>query len=198
MTLAARRRRRRRAAAVVGPHRGGRAARRAPLTFDEAKAQGKEVDWGPNCDTTTGQRRGAERLRAAVRRAVDGRRQRRRHRAGRHHGHDHGRALPDAARPAPADVLREHRERREPGQGARHHPGVRRLLLRALRAVRAQGRARHGEGERRARRRRRRQGRRDQGRHRGEGVRVVRRPGPDRPRTRRSSRRVACCASATA
>jgi Periplasmic binding protein len=25
-----------------------------PLTFDEAKAQGKQVDWGPGCDTTTG------------------------------------------------------------------------------------------------------------------------------------------------
>jgi hypothetical protein len=25
-----------------------------PLTFDQAKAQGKSVDWGPNCDTTTG------------------------------------------------------------------------------------------------------------------------------------------------
>ena len=25
-----------------------------PLTFDQAKAQGKDVDWGPNCDTTTG------------------------------------------------------------------------------------------------------------------------------------------------
>ena len=83
-------------------------------------------------------------------------------------------------------------------QGARHHPGVRRLLLRALRAVRPQDRARHGEGERRARRRRRGEGRRDQGRDRGEGVRVVRRSGPDRPRTPRSSRRAACCASATA
>ena len=26
-----------------------------PLTFDEAKAEGKQVDWGPNCDTKTGQ-----------------------------------------------------------------------------------------------------------------------------------------------
>ncbi|MEX1007134.1 MAG: ABC transporter substrate-binding protein [Acidimicrobiia bacterium] len=26
----------------------------APLTFDQAKAQGKNVDWGPNCDTSTG------------------------------------------------------------------------------------------------------------------------------------------------
>ena len=25
-----------------------------PLTFDQAKAQGKQVDWGPNCDTSTG------------------------------------------------------------------------------------------------------------------------------------------------
>ncbi|HEX5587641.1 MAG TPA: hypothetical protein VFZ17_10050, partial [Acidimicrobiia bacterium] len=31
---------------------GNKAA--GPLTFDEAKAQGKQVDWGPNCDTTTG------------------------------------------------------------------------------------------------------------------------------------------------
>lgn len=30
----------------------GRAS--APLTFDEAAAQGKKVDWGPGCDTTTG------------------------------------------------------------------------------------------------------------------------------------------------
>ncbi|HXY94848.1 MAG TPA: hypothetical protein VEP49_20465 [Acidimicrobiia bacterium] len=27
---------------------------RLPLTFDEAQAQGKTVDWGPNCDTKTG------------------------------------------------------------------------------------------------------------------------------------------------
>src|SRR5690348_9766947 len=26
----------------------------APLTFDDAKAQGINVDWGPKCDTTTG------------------------------------------------------------------------------------------------------------------------------------------------
>jgi hypothetical protein len=26
----------------------------APLTFDQAQAEGKTVDWGPNCDTTTG------------------------------------------------------------------------------------------------------------------------------------------------
>jgi hypothetical protein len=25
-----------------------------PLTFDQAKAQGKDVNWGPNCDTSTG------------------------------------------------------------------------------------------------------------------------------------------------
>ena len=45
----------------------GAAAADGPLTFDQAKAQGKQVDWGPNCDTTTGQGRGAERLRTAVR-----------------------------------------------------------------------------------------------------------------------------------
>jgi hypothetical protein len=33
---------------------GGRSAQQGPLTFDQAKAQGKQVDWGPNCDTTTG------------------------------------------------------------------------------------------------------------------------------------------------
>jgi hypothetical protein len=27
---------------------------RLPLTFDQAKAQGKNVDWGPQCDTSTG------------------------------------------------------------------------------------------------------------------------------------------------
>jgi hypothetical protein len=32
----------------------GGSSPRPPLTFDEAKAQGKNVDWGPNCDTTTG------------------------------------------------------------------------------------------------------------------------------------------------
>ncbi|MFN8027737.1 MAG: hypothetical protein U0W40_15670 [Acidimicrobiia bacterium] len=39
--------------AVVKPVFGATAPR-LPLTFDEAKAQGKTVDWGPNCDTTTG------------------------------------------------------------------------------------------------------------------------------------------------
>ena len=38
--------------AVPGGAASGAAA--GPLTFDEAKAQGKDVDWGPNCDTTTG------------------------------------------------------------------------------------------------------------------------------------------------
>jgi len=39
------------AGAAGDPSKGGSAL---PLTFDEAKAQGKTVDWGPNCDTTTG------------------------------------------------------------------------------------------------------------------------------------------------
>ena len=45
---------------AVGPSSGaGAAASQSggsslPLTFGEAKAQGKTVDWGPNCDTTTG------------------------------------------------------------------------------------------------------------------------------------------------
>ncbi|HEY7105588.1 MAG TPA: ABC transporter substrate-binding protein [Acidimicrobiia bacterium] len=30
------------------------AGSRLPLTFDQAKAQGKNVDWGPQCDTSTG------------------------------------------------------------------------------------------------------------------------------------------------
>ena len=34
--------------------RGTRSGQSGPLTFDQAKAQGKSVDWGPNCDTTTG------------------------------------------------------------------------------------------------------------------------------------------------
>jgi hypothetical protein len=40
----------------VGAPGGAGAARapKAPLTFDAAEAQGREVDWGPNCDTTTG------------------------------------------------------------------------------------------------------------------------------------------------
>ena len=32
----------------------GAAAADGPLTFDQAKAQGTQVDWGPNCDTSTG------------------------------------------------------------------------------------------------------------------------------------------------
>jgi hypothetical protein len=39
-------------ASAQAPRQSGR--RGAPLTFDEAKAQGKEVDWGPTCDTATG------------------------------------------------------------------------------------------------------------------------------------------------
>jgi hypothetical protein len=35
----------RRAASSAGPR---------PLTFDQARSQGTKVDWGPNCDTTTG------------------------------------------------------------------------------------------------------------------------------------------------
>jgi hypothetical protein len=34
---------------------GGGSAGALPLTFDEAKAQGVDVDFGPTCDTTTGQ-----------------------------------------------------------------------------------------------------------------------------------------------
>ncbi len=40
------------ATAVPGGAASGGAA--GPLTFDEAKAQGKDVAWGPNCDTSTG------------------------------------------------------------------------------------------------------------------------------------------------
>ena len=32
----------------------GAGAAPLPLTFDQAAAQGKQVDWGPNCDTSTG------------------------------------------------------------------------------------------------------------------------------------------------
>jgi hypothetical protein len=35
-----------------GPSRSTKGA--LPLTFDEAKAQGKTVDWGPTCDPSTG------------------------------------------------------------------------------------------------------------------------------------------------
>jgi hypothetical protein len=43
-------------AAPAAAARGGGPppASRLPLTFDEAKAQGKSVDWGPQCDTSTG------------------------------------------------------------------------------------------------------------------------------------------------
>ena len=42
--------------AVAAPGSAVAAGRsgQGPLTFDEAKAQGTKVDWGPNCDTTTG------------------------------------------------------------------------------------------------------------------------------------------------
>jgi Periplasmic binding protein len=44
------------APAPATPAHTARAARRdpGPLTFDEAKAEGKQIAWGPNCDTTTG------------------------------------------------------------------------------------------------------------------------------------------------
>ena len=46
-------------AAVAPPSGAGAAGNKSggsalPLTFGEAQAQGKKVDWGPNCDTTTG------------------------------------------------------------------------------------------------------------------------------------------------
>ena len=183
---------------AAAPQRAGvrrppaRTARRpprpGPLTFDEAKAEGKQVDWGPELrHHRPGKVAVPERLRAAVRRTLEGRRQRRRHRPRRHRRHHHRRPLPGPARPPPAGVLQEHRERREPGQRTRDHAAVRRLLLRALRALRPHGQAGHRQGERRARRRRRRQGRRDQGRHRDPRVRVVRRAGPDH-RVRRRAR----------
>ena len=41
--------------AVPRPAQAAAARDRAlPLTFDEAKAQGTQVDWGPTCDTSTG------------------------------------------------------------------------------------------------------------------------------------------------
>jgi hypothetical protein len=41
-------------AAVAGVPAGAAGSDPGPLTFDQAKAQGKNVDWGPKCDTTTG------------------------------------------------------------------------------------------------------------------------------------------------
>ena len=124
----------------------------------------------------------------AVRRAVDGRRQRRRDRAGRHQGHDHRRAVPGPARPAPADVLREHAgATRAWPRSARPRRSTSTTSRRTTSCTGARSKLVTGEGERRARRRRRGQGRRDQGRDRGQGVRVVRRPGPDH-RVRRGAR----------
>jgi len=40
------------AGANGGP--GGSGGSAGPLTFDQAKAAGTKVDWGPNCDTSTG------------------------------------------------------------------------------------------------------------------------------------------------
>src|SRR5690349_8925566 len=36
------------------PRAGAASGNAGPLTFDQAKEQGKEVDWGPDCDTKTG------------------------------------------------------------------------------------------------------------------------------------------------
>ena len=83
---------------------GGQA--RAPLTFDQAKAAGTKVDWGPNCDTTTGKVAVPSGYAPPCVAALEGRRQRRRHRTGRHQGHDHHRAVPGPARPPAAGVLR--------------------------------------------------------------------------------------------
>ena len=59
--------------ALATPAGAGAVAGAGPLTFDQAKAAGTKVDWGPNCDTTTGQGRGAERIRPALRRTLEGR-----------------------------------------------------------------------------------------------------------------------------
>ena len=40
--------------ALATPAGAGAVAGAGPLTFDQAKAAGTKVDWGPNCDTTTG------------------------------------------------------------------------------------------------------------------------------------------------
>ncbi len=39
---------------IGGPNAAAGAGSAGPLTFDQAKEQGKDVDWGPNCDTKTG------------------------------------------------------------------------------------------------------------------------------------------------
>src|SRR5690242_3892959 len=40
--------------AGAAPATAAGSAGSGPLTFGQAKAEGKQVDWGPNCDTTTG------------------------------------------------------------------------------------------------------------------------------------------------
>ena len=84
----------------------GARRRAADLRPGQGAGQGRRL--GPELRHHHREGRGAERLRAAVRRAVEGRRQRRRHRTGRHRRHHHRRALPGPARSPAAGVLREH------------------------------------------------------------------------------------------
>ena len=87
------------------------------MTPHEGELDGKtNVDFGPNCDTTTRAGQDPDGLRAAVRRAVHGQ-ERRRHVAGRDGRRDQDRRLhrrpgegPAAGRPAP-----RRRRRRRPG-----------------------------------------------------------------------------------
>ena len=168
---------------------------KGPVVLNDANRD--SIDWGKSCDVRARHRRGPPLLRAAVRRALQGR-QRRCDRAGRHQGHDHDRALPGAARHPRADVLPAVRLGRVAEQRARDRPAVRRLLRGPLRDVRPAREDRAGEGERRTRRRSRpRSPTRSRSRPRSRRSP----PGAARARPRStptSSRPAASCASATA
>ena len=159
-----------------------------PLTFDQAKAQGKEVDWGPNCDTTTGKVAVPSGYAPPCVAAVEGRGQRRRRPR---------RASPPTRSPSrctrrsptscsrrssrtPAATRAWPRSARPPRTTSTTSPSHYELYGRKVKLVtiKASGAAR---------RRRRGEGRRDQGRDRAARVRVVRRPGPDH-RVRRRAR----------
>ena len=153
---------------------------------------------GPEVRHARGHRRGTAHVRAAVRGAVHGR-QRRRDRAGRHRRHDH-----DRARTRPSRTSSSRRSSSRAGRTSRSAPSSRpssstsqffeahyETYGRHVKIVPVKASGAPDDEAAAARRR-------DQGRDRDQGVRVVGRTEPDAGLRRASSRPAACCASATA